>query len=82
MTDRIPYARVFRTEDELSLGFGTLAGRLGIPQVWMEARLTTPRNRSSRGEGLFTEALAERALPLVAEDLARFGYDADSWRAY
>lgn len=80
MTDRLTYKAIWRIEDERDAGFLTIAGRLGFPEDWVKQRLARPANPSVGKATVFTPALAELARPLVAEDLARFGYADDSWQ--
>jgi hypothetical protein len=80
MIDRLTYTAIWRIEDERDDGFLTLAARLKFPEAWVKERLARPANPSLGKATVFSPALAELALPLVAEDLARFGYSADSWQ--
>jgi hypothetical protein len=82
LTDRLAYAHIWRMEDELDLGFLTLATRLGFPADWVTARLNRPVNPSVAKATVFNAQMAALALPLVQRDLATFAYDAGSWREF
>ncbi|NUB46406.1 sulfotransferase family 2 domain-containing protein [Fertoebacter nigrum] len=82
MTDRLRYTRIWRIEDELPEGFLTLGQRLSFPETWIRHRLETPVNPSKGRASSYTPELATLAQRIIAEDLAHFGYSADSWQDY
>lgn len=82
MMDRLTYARVFRLEDEGDAGFLEIGARLGFPEGWVREMLARPKVNPSRAAAGYAPETAALARPLVAGDLARFGYDADSWQAF
>jgi hypothetical protein len=82
MMDRLRYARIFRLEDEGDAGFLTIGARLGFPEGWMRDMLARPPTNRSKAAAGYTPETAALARGLVAGDLARFGYDADSWQEF
>jgi hypothetical protein len=80
MADRLDYARVWRIEDELALGFIEIGTRLDLPADWVMGRLAKPANPSQGKAPLYDEHLARLAEPLCGDDFHRFGYATDSWR--
>ena len=82
MCDRLAYHRIYRIEDELEAGFLDFGDRIGFPADWVRERLGQPQNRSSKGEKVYTVELSELARELCQADLARFGYEENSWQRY
>lgn len=82
MCDRLQYSRIFRIEEDLEEGFLTLGARLGFPEPWVRARMDHRPNRSKRQAETYTPELAALAQQLIGQDLLRFGYDPESWRAF
>lgn len=82
MCDQLRYARIYRIETELAEGFSQVMGRIGLPVPWVVSRLGTQRNPSRTKGASYTPELAVLARPLCGDDLAAFGYDSESWKAY
>lgn len=82
MLDRLTYARIFRLEDEGDAGFLALGARLGFPETWTREMLARPPANRSKAAAGYSAETAALAQTLVASDLARFGYDPDSWRNF
>lgn len=78
---RLRYARCFRMEGEFTAGLAQVFERLALDGPGLQRILAMQANVSPREQpGVYTEALAARALALYREDFERFGYAPDSWR--
>jgi sulfotransferase famil protein len=81
MMDRIAFTRAFKIETEYVEGMKHIFRRVGLDDPRVTSELDAPRNSGQkRGEVVFTQDLADRALRIFARDFETFGYPTDSWQ--